>query len=51
VRDIYHRGFFETRLGTRTTRVDEIDLVTTQTLVGDRLRVQLNYGTSGDVFD
>lgn len=51
VMDIYHRGFFETRQGTRTSQVGDVDLVTTQTLAGDRLRVDLDYGDGGDVFD
>jgi SAM-dependent methyltransferase len=51
VMDIYHRGFFETRQGTRSGRVGDVELVTTQTLSGDRLRVELDYGDGGDVFD
>ncbi len=51
VMDVYHRGFFETRQGARTSRTGDIDLVTTQKLHGDRLRVELDYGDGGDVFD
>ena len=51
VMDIYHRGFFDTRQGTRTSQVGDIDLVTTQTVTGDRLWVELDYGDGGDVFE
>jgi SAM-dependent methyltransferase len=51
VMDIYHRDFFEARQGTRRTTAGEVEVVTTQAFVGDRLRVQLDYGNGGDVFD
>lgn len=42
--DIYNASFFESRQGTRSSRQQGVDVVTTQHLLGDRLTVNLDYG-------
>lgn len=42
--DIYNASFFDTRQGTRSSRLNGIDIVTTHHLLGDRLTVNLEYG-------
>ena len=52
VLDVYHRGFFESRLGRREFEVDGVPVVEEKSMDGRRMTVELTYGgEQGDAFE